>query len=223
MLIIRPIVRPRALPRPSHRVPLAALALGLLAAGCVSLPTRAPSIALGCEDARDGASARTVAIYARVLAGPVCVLDYRGQCRMRYAPGAVVLHPVAWSAGPPPAVLAAGLERRGLDVGIVTPRRQSRQFASQERSDRPIGSEPQVVIHLGAIEMAGDGASAVVSMHVLGPRAVRSPRVEPALLDGGTVYRLVRMDVPRGLPRRLLSPANVCWRLETSNRSALVE
>jgi hypothetical protein len=212
----------------ARRIPRFSLALfALLAlpalAGCASVPVQAPRIALGCEDARDGAAARAVAIYARVLAEPVCLLDARGRCHMRYAPGTVVARPAARAGGPPIPALAAGLTRRGLDIGILTPHRRSREFAAlthpghaSAASDAAV--EPELVIHLGAIELADDGRSAAVSMLVLRPSAPGggADMVDPTAPAGSTVYRLTRLDPTRGMPRRILdrSPATACWRLD---------
>lgn len=213
-----PLLPPGTLPQLARVLPL------ITVFGCVSLPVHSQPIPLGCEDVRDGAQARAVAIYARVLAEPVCLLDSRGRCHMRYAPGAVVIHPVAWSAAPSPATLTAGLQRRGIDVGIVTPR-GARRFASHSTSEGATftASEPALVLQLGEIELTADGSAAVVAVHTVGGSDVP----DPTRPHDRAVYRLMRIEGASGgspaVPRRLLSPVNACWQLDVRRRSMLTE
>jgi hypothetical protein len=199
--------------------------LPLLAlAGCVtSLPEGHPRMlatgGIGCERAEHGTQARTVAIYTRVVADRVCVLDAAGRCHPRVDGGTIsaeVRLPQSRNA-PPADVLRQELGRRGILARIARPR-GPKMYASLGGDHRDDGL---LVLELGEISISDEGGVAHVMVRASGTMDASAWPAAP----GGDLVRLVRsLDVAdEGLSRRMTSPVRACWRLERSPSSALAD
>lgn len=198
--------------------------LPLLAlAGCatnlsVGRAQRPASRGIGCERAEHGAQASTIAIYTRVVAERVCVLDAAGQCHPRVdgrAVSAEVRLPQTSNAAPVTA-LRQELGRRGILARIARPR-GPKMYASLGAQP---GDDGLLVLELGEIAMSDDGSVAHVMVRASGTMDASEWSAAP----GGEVVRLVRThDDDEGLSRRLTSPARACWRLQRSISSALAD
>ncbi len=198
--------------------------LSLLAlAGCVpSLSAgqarRVASRDVGCERAELGALARTIAIYTRVVAVRVCVLDATGQCHPRVDGGkatAEVRLPQTRNA-PPADAIRQELGRRGILARIARPR-GPKMYAS-------LGGQPSeglLVLELGEIGFSDDGDIAHVMVRASGTMDANDWPASP----GGDLVRLVRTveGDDEGLSRRMTSPARACWRIQRSTSSALAD
>ncbi len=198
--------------------------LSLLAlAGCATnlsagQARRLASRDVGCERAEHGALARTIAIYTRVVAERVCVLDATGQCHPRAdggKPSAEVRLPQTRNA-PPADAIRQELGRRGILARIARPR-GPKMYAS-------LGAEPSeglLVLELGDIGFSDDGDVAHVMVRASGTMDANDWPASP----GGDLVRLVRTvdGDDEGLSRRMTSPARACWRMQRSTSSALAD
>jgi hypothetical protein len=199
--------------------------LPLLAlAGCASnlfagQPRTLGAGGIGCERAEHGALASKIAIYTRVVAEQVCVLDAAGQCHPRVAGGkvSVEVRLPQTSNAPAADAIRQELGRRGILARIARPR-GPKMYASlgAQRSDDGL-----LVLEMGEIGISDNGDVAHLMVRVSGTIDVSDWRATP----GGDLVRLVRTsDVgDGGLSRRLTSPARACWRLERSTSSALAD
>ena len=164
------------------------------------------SSGIGCERAEYGSQARTVAVYTRVVAERVCVLDAAGQCHPRVVGGTVTaeVRLPQTSNAPPVDALRQELGRRGILARIARPR-GPKMYASLGT-----GSEDGLlVLELGDIEFSEAGDVAHVMVRASGTMDASEWRAAP----GGDLVRVVRTsDVTRA-----------CWRLERSNSSALAD
>jgi hypothetical protein len=198
-------------------LPLLALA-GCAANLSAGQAQRLASGGIGCERADHGTQAPTIAIYTRVVADRVCVLDAAGQCHPR-VDGSAVSAEVRLSQtsnAVPLAALRQELGRRGILARIARPR-GPKMYAS-------LGGQPGdaglLVLELGEIAMSEDGSVAHVMVRASGTMDASDWRAAP----GGEVVRLVRThDDDAGLSRRLTSPARACWRLQRRISSALAD
>ena len=167
---------------------------------------RLASSGIGCERAEYGAQARTIAIYTRVVAERVCVLDAAGQCHPRIN-GAMVTAEVRvpqTASAPPVAALRQELGRRGILARIARPR-GPKMYAS-------LGADAEdglLVLELGEIGFSEDGDIAHVMVRASGTMDASEWRAAP----GGDVMRLVRTS----------DAARACWRLERTTSSALAD
>jgi hypothetical protein len=193
-------------------------------AGCVPSLSggqvrRLASADLGCERAEQGALARTIAIYTRVVAERVCVLDATGQCHPRVDGGkatAEVRLPQTGNAAPA-AAIRQELGRRGILARIARPR-GPKMYASLGAGTRDDGL---LVLELGEIGFSDDGTVAHVMVRASGTMDATDWRAAP----GGDLVRLERTveSDDAGLSRRLTSPARACWRIQRSTSSALAD
>ena len=199
--------------------------LPLLAlAGCATTLSggQARSLAsgsIGCERAEHGAVSRAIAIYTRVVAERVCILDASGQCHPRLESGkaaAEVRLPQTRNT-PPVGVLRHELGRRGILARIARPR-GPKMYASLGAQS---GDEGLLVLELGEISFSNDGDIAHVMVRASGTMDASDWRSAP----GGDLVRLVRTyeSDDEGLSRRLTSPARACWRIQRSTSSALAD
>ncbi|HEY7407846.1 MAG TPA: hypothetical protein VH638_06230 [Gemmatimonadaceae bacterium] len=173
---------------------------------------------IGCERAEQGVHARAIAIYTRVVAERVCVIDAAGQCHPRMVGGTAsteIRLPQTANA-PSTAAIRQELGRRGILARIARPR-GPKMYASLG----PAGGDGLLVLELGEIGYSDDGDVAHVMVRASGTIDASEWRAAP----GGELARLVRtVDVADGgLSRRLTSPARACWRLERSTSSALAD
>lgn len=192
--------------------------LSLLAlAGCASVPRLLANGGIGCERVEHGSQARTIAIYTRVVAERICVVDHAGVCHPRVDGGAVsaqVRLPQSRNA-PSADLFRDELGRRGILARIARPR-GPKMYASLDHS----GRDGLLTIELGEIGYSESGDVAHVMVRVSGTIDASEWRGSP----GGEVVRLVRTDdVGDGVSRRMLSPARACWRLNRSTSSALAD
>lgn len=174
---------------------------------------------IGCERAEQGTHARAIAIYTRVVAERVCVVDAAGQCHPRVVGGTAsteIRLPQTGNA-PPAAAFRQELGRRGILARIARPR-GPKMYASL---GVPAAENGLLVLELGEIGYSVDGEIAHVMVRASGTIDASEWRAAP----GGELVRLVRtVDVAAGgLSRRLTSPARACWRLERSTSSALAD
>lgn len=174
---------------------------------------------IGCERAEHGAVSRAIAIYTRVVAERVCVLDASGQCHPRVESGkatAEVRLPATRNA-PPVDVLRQELGRRGILARISRPR-GPRMYASLGAE---AGGQNLLVLELGEISFSNDGDVAHVMVRASGTMDASAWRSAP----GGDLVRLARTyeSDGEGLSRRLTSPARACWRIQRSTSSALAD
>jgi hypothetical protein len=199
-------------------LPLLALA-GCATSLSAGQARRLASSALGCERAELGALARTIAIYTRVVAERVCVLDATGQCHPRVDGGkatAEVRLPQTSNAAPANAIKQE-LGRRGILARIARPR-GPKMYAS-------LGAQPSddglLILELGEIGFSEDGSVAHVMVRASGTMDASHWRAAP----GGDLVRLTRTveSDDEGLSRRLTSPARACWRIQRSTSSALAD
>lgn len=199
----------------SHRMRhLLRLTSLLLLAGCATTPTMLAYAGIGCERAEHGAQSRTIAIYTRVVAEKVCVVDASGRCHPRVDGSAVraeVRLPTSQSALM--SALQQELGRRGILARIARPRGPKTYVALGDApNDSPI-------LELGDIHLSADEQAGYVMLLASGRIAADDP-----MTPGGEVMRLTRTEVPSGgLSRRMVSPLRTCWRLERSNATALAE
>lgn len=164
------------------------------------------SSGIGCERAEYGAQARTIAIYTRVVAERVCVLDAAGQCHPRVT-GAMVTAEVRvpqTASAPPAAALRQELGRRGILARIARPR-GPKMYASLGTD----AGDGLLVLELGDIELSEDGDVAYVMVRASGTVDASDWRSAP----GGDLMRLVRTA----------DAARACWRLERTTSSALAD
>jgi hypothetical protein len=170
------------------------------------------SSAVGCERAEYGAQASTIAIYTRVVAERVCVIDASGQCHPRTETPAEVRLPQTRNA-PPVDAIRQELGRRGILARIARPR-GPKMYASFGGP----AEEGLLLLELGEIGMSEDGRVAHVMVRASGTIEASDWRASP----GGELVRLLRtVDTEDGLSRRLTSPARACWRVQRSISSAL--
>jgi hypothetical protein len=176
-------------------------------------PRRLASGAVGCERAEYGAQASTIAIYTRVVAERVCVIDASGQCHPRTETRAEVRLPQTRNA-PPADAIRQELGRRGILARIARPRGPKMYASLGDRAD-----EHLLMLELGEIGMSADGRVAHVMVRASGTIDANDWRASP----GGELMRLVRTVEAEddGLSRRLTSPARACWRVQRSISSAL--
>ena len=164
------------------------------------------SSGIGCERAEYGAQARTIAIYTRVVAERVCVLDAAGRCHPRIT-GAMVTTEVRvpqTASAPPADALRQELGRRGILARIARPR-GPKMYAS-------LGADADdglLILELGEIELSEDGDVAYVMVRASGTIDASDWRAAP----GGDIARLVRTS----------NAARACWRLERTSSSALAD
>jgi hypothetical protein len=186
------------------------LPLFVLAGCATTLPEGHPRMlatgGIGCERSEYGVQARTIAIYTRVVADRVCVLDAAGRCHPRVAGGAIsaeVRLPQTPSA-PPVDVLRQELGRRGILARIARPR-GPKMYASLGNESRDDGL---LVLELGEIGMSAAGDIAHVMVRASGMLDASDWPTAP----GGDLVRLVRT-----------SRTQACWRLERTPPSALAD
>jgi|RhiMetdeSRZDD1v2_1073273.scaffolds.fasta_scaffold387799_2 hypothetical protein len=164
------------------------------------------SSGIGCERAEYGPQARRIAVYTRVVAERVCVLDAAGQCHPRVVGGTVTaeIRLPQTSNAPPVDALRQELGRRGILARIARPR-GPKMYAS-------LGTDIEdglLVLELGEIQFSEAGDMAHVMVRTSGTMDASEWRAAP----GGDVMRVVRTaDVARA-----------CWRLERSSSSALAD
>ena len=202
---------------------LVVLALALALAGCATSLSarqerRLASSDLGCERAELGAMARTIAIYTRVVAERVCVLDSTGQCHPRVDGKATAEVRLPQTGNAPPAsAIRQELGRRGILARIARPR-GPKMYASLGAQP---GDDGLLILELGEIGFADDGNAAHVMVRSSGTMDASDWRAAP----GGDVVRLGRTveSEDGGLSRRLTSPARACWRIQRSTSSALAD
>lgn len=167
---------------------------------------RLASSGIGCERAEHGLQSRPIAIYTRVVAERVCVLDAAGKCHPRLAGGTVTVEVRVpqTSNAPPSDALRQELGRRGILARIARPR-GPKMYAS-------FGADTEdglLVLELGEIGFSDAGDIAHVMVRASGAMDASEWRAAP----GGDVMRLARTpDV-----------AGACWRLERRNSSALAD
>lgn len=185
--------------------------LFLTLVGCASNLSGGPvqhlaSSGIGCERAEYGAQARTIAIYTRVVAERVCVLDAAGRCHPQLTGGMVTaeVRVPETTTAPPANALRQELGRRGILARIARPR-GPKMYAS-------LGADAEdglLVLELGEIEFSEDGDVAYVMVRASGTIDASDWRAAP----GGDVMRLVRTS----------DAARACWRVERSSSSALAD
>jgi hypothetical protein len=174
---------------------------------------------IGCERTEHGTQARTIAIYTRVVADRVCLLDAVGRCHPRVDGGTVsaeVRLPQTRNA-PPTDALRQELGRRGILARIARPR-GPKTYASLGSDSRDDGL---VVLELGEIGVSDEGDVAHVMVRASGTMDASDWPTTP----GGEIVRLVRtLDASdAGLSRRMTSPVRPCWRLKRGTSSALAD
>jgi hypothetical protein len=171
-----------------------------------------------CERAEHGVDARAIAIYTRVIADRVCVLDAAGHCHPR-ADGASTSAEVRLPQSkntPPATALRRELERRGVLARVTKPR-GPKMYASlgdmRRNADFPI-------LELSEIGISEDGSVAHVMLRASGTIVGDRPTA-----PGGELVRLTRTLglTSETLSRRMTSPIRACWRLERSMPSALAD
>lgn len=209
-------------PRDQMRHFLRYLPLLALAGCATSLSARQErrlaSSDLGCERAELGAMARTIAIYTRVVAERVCVLDSTGQCHPRVDGKATAEVRLPQTGNAPPAsAIRQELGRRGILARIARPR-GPKMYASLGAQP---GDDGLLILELGEIGFADDGNAAHVMVRSSGTMDASDWRAAP----GGDLVRLGRTveSEDGGLSRRLTSPARACWRIQRSTSSALAD
>jgi hypothetical protein len=189
----------------------------LALAGCASVPRLLANGGIGCERVENGSQARAIAIYTRVVAERVCVVDHAGVCHPRVDAGSVraeVRLPQSRSA-PSVDLFRQELGRRGILARIARPR-GPKMFASLDHS----GRDGLLTIELGEIGFSERGDVAHVMVRVSGTLDAADWRGSP----GGEVVRVVRSGEPGdGVSRRMLSPGRACWRLQRNTSSALAD
>lgn len=197
---------------------LSPLPLLLFASCAVTLPVGRTRVlasgGVGCERSEYGTQARAVAIYTRVVAERVCVLDAAGQCHPRIdgsTVGAEIRLPQTRNA-PPVDLLRQELGRRGILARIARPR-GPKMYASLSE----YRNDGLLVLELSEIGVSSAGDVAHVMVRASGAIEPRAP--------GGELVRLVRSldGSDEGLPARTTSTARACWRLERSTASALAD
>ena len=195
----------------------------LALAGCVphlsgGQVRRLASSDLGCERAEQGALARTIAIYTRIVAEKVCVADAAGQCHPRLDGGkaSVEVRLPQTRNALPTAAIRQELGRRGILARIARPR-GPKMYASL--GDQP--GDGLLVLELGEIGFSDEGTVAHVMVRASGTMDATEWRAAP----GGDLVRLARTVASDedGLSRRLTSPARACWRIQRSISSALAD
>lgn len=196
-----------------RHIPLLALA------GCISVPRFLATGGIGCERTEHGSQARVIAIYTRVVADRVCILDHAGKCHPR-ADGASLSADIRLPQSrnaPPVDLFRQELGRRGILARIARPRgpKMYASLGSDARADSPL------TIELGEIGLSNGGDVAHVMVRVSGALDANDWPASP----GGELVRLVRTAdaADEGLPRRMTSPLRACWRLERSSSSALAD
>ncbi|MGQ0712578.1 MAG: hypothetical protein ACT4PJ_02475 [Gemmatimonadaceae bacterium] len=174
---------------------------------------------IGCERTDHGAQARTIAIYTRVVAERVCVLDYAGRCHPRSdsrSTSATIRLPRSRSA-PSVDLFRQELGRRGILARIARPRgpKMYASLGDVGQSDGPL------TIELGEIGFSEGGDVAHVMVRVSGTLDADDWPGSP----GGELVRLARTrsDGDDALSRRMTSPLRACWRLERGSSSALAD
>lgn len=177
-------------------------------AGCATTPRALVARGIGCERAEHGTQARAVAIYTRVVAERVCVLDAMGRCHVRVdsSTAKVEIRLPQTQKAPVAIALRQELGRRGILARIARPR-GPKMYASNGDPAR----DELLVLALSDIGYSAAGEVA----HVM----VRSGTIA----SGGDLVRLERVvDAgDGGLSRRMTSPARACWRLNRSASTAL--
>lgn len=180
------------------------LPLLALAACATTLPegqTRMlATAAIGCERAVYGTQARAIAIYTRVVADRVCVLDAAGQCHPRVdgAPVSAEVRLPQTRNAPLADALRQELGRRRILARVARPR-GPKMYASHGAPHRDDGL---LVLELSEIGISDEGDVA----HVM----VRASRATDA------------SDAPEGELVRLVR-ARECWRPERNTSSALAD
>jgi hypothetical protein len=179
---------------------------------------RLASGGVGCERVEYGALSRAIAIYTRVVAEKVCVLDAAGQCHPRVdgAKATAEIRLPQTRNAPPVDVLRQELGRRGILARIARPR-GPKMYAS-------LGGQPEeglLVLELGEIGFSDEGDIAHVMVRTSGTVDATDRVAAP----GGDLVRLARTyeTDDDGLSRRLTSPARACWRIQRSSSSALAD
>jgi hypothetical protein len=171
-----------------------------------------------CERADHGIHARTVAIYTRVVADRVCVIDAAGRCHPRAdgASASVEVRLPQSNNTPPVAALRRELERRGVLARVAKPR-GPKMYASMGDLSR---AADLLVLDLSEIGVSDDGNVAHVMVRASGSAATDRPTA-----PGGELLRLTRTlgVTSEALSRRMTSPVRACWRLERSMPSALAD
>ena len=178
---------------------------------------RLASGGIGCERAEYGAMARTIAIYTRVVAERVCVLDAAGRCQPRVNGGSVsaeVRLPQTRNA-PPVDAFRQELGRRGILARIARPRGPKMYAALGSNG----AGEGLLLLELGEIGISENGSVAHVMVRASGTLDPSDWRSAPE----GEIVRLIRTHDANeeGVSPRLTSPARACWRMQRSTSSAL--
>src|ERR671924_1560849 len=134
--------------------------------GCASSPRVLLTSKLGCERADQGAHARAIAIYTRVVTDRVCLLDAVGRCLPRGdSKAATVEVRLPRTVNAPPAdALRQELGRRGVLARIARPR-GPKMYASYGGGIRRDGL---LVLELGEIAISSDGDVAHVMVRESG-------------------------------------------------------
>lgn len=180
---------------------------------------RLASGGVGCERVEYGAVSRAIAIYTRVVAEKVCVLDAAGQCHPRVdgAKAAAEIRLPQTRNAPPVDVLRQELGRRGILARIARPR-GPKMYASLGSQ---LDADGLLVLELGEIGFSDDGDVAHVMVRASGMMDASEWRAAP----GGDLVRLLRTHESddEGLSRRLTSPARACWRIQRGTSSALAD
>ena len=179
-----------------------------LLAGCATAPRPLVARGIGCERAEHGTQARAVAIYTRVVAERVCILDAMGRCHMRVdsSTAKVEIRLPQTQNAPVAVALRQELGRRGILARIARPR-GPKMYASNGDAERG----GLLILGLSDIGYSATGDVA----HVM----VRSSTID----SDGDLVRLERVvDAgDDGLSRRMTSPGRACWRLNRSASTAL--
>jgi hypothetical protein len=173
---------------------------------------------IGCERADYGTEARAIAIYTRVVAERLCILDASGRCHSRVdgaTTSAEVRLPPTRNA-PSVDALRQELGRRGILARIARPR-GPKMYASHGK----YRDDGLLVLELSEIAMSNAGDVA----HVMIRESGTPDKTDWPVAPGGELVRLVRRldGVEDGFPRRMTSPTRACWRLERSTSSALAD
>lgn len=192
----------------------------LLLAGCaIVLPGGTRMLAsggIGCERAEYGTEARAIAIYTRVVAERMCILDASGRCHPRVdgATTSAEIRLPATRNAPPVDAFRQELGRRGILARIARPR-GPKMYASHGK----YRDDGLLVLELSEIAVTNAGDVA----HVMIRESGAPDKSDWPIAPGGELVRLRRtLDVvDDGFPRRMTSPTRACWRLERSTSSAL--
>lgn len=172
---------------------------------------------IGCERSEYGAQARTIAIYTRVVADRVCVLDAAGRCHQGADAGTVsaeVRLPRSRNAAPAD-LLHRELGRRGILARIARPR-GPKMYASLGDEHR---DEGLLILELSEIGVSEEGDVAHVMV-----RASRAVDARGWSAPEGDLVRLVRtLTFADESLSRAPSPVRACWRLQRSTSSALAD